>query len=89
MVGAQHDAHLDEPCGILGQLSLEPQQADDIPYIVVPCDQSAHSDSIVRRLLPSVITDAADHSGGHPHLQSKATLKLPSYHGLHLMADGL
>ena len=72
MVSTEHDTHLYEACGILGQLALEPQQADDVSHIIVACDQGAHGHAIVGRLLPPVITDGAHNISGYPHLQESS-----------------
>ena len=73
MVCAQHDAHLDEAGGVFGQLALEPQQADDVPHIVVSGDQRAHSHAVVGGLFSPVIADAADHGRWSAHLQCQGS----------------
>ena len=68
MVCAEHDAHLYEAGRIFRQLALEPEQTDDVAHIVVSGDQSAHGDSVVGGLFPSVITDTAHNCRWHSHL---------------------
>ena len=68
MVGTQHNAHLDEARCIFGKLALEPQQADDIPHVVVPLDEGTHIHPMVRGLLTPVIANAADDVRWNPHL---------------------
>lgn len=68
MISTQHDAHLYEAGSIFGQLAFEPQEADDIPNIVVASDQGTHRDSIVGGFLPSIIADCAHNVCWHPYL---------------------
>ena len=68
MISAQHQHKLNEACGVFGQLPLEPQQRNDIPHIVVACNECGHGDLVVSRLLTPVITDRWYNSGWYPHL---------------------
>ena len=64
MVGAKHDADLDEPHGVRREPPLEPQQADGVADARPGAHQLAHGDPAVGRLLAAVVADGGDDVGG-------------------------
>lgn len=92
MVGSQHQNHLQEPAGVGGESSAEPEQRHDAADTDILLEDVGNRHSGVQELLATVVRDGGDKGGG---FTDEAQLLGPRIvdgnlggHGLGLRLDG-